>query len=106
MYNKGKQLTTSLFIYGSEYEYKCAFFYYLGGPGGPSMIMLCLSCFPGILSPIAINKEAIWQELLKFKYKIWKSVIFVYFEGPYVEPRGTKIAGQQDLITEQPYMYV
>ena len=29
-------------------------FYYLGGPG----IILDLSCFPGILCPIATNKEA------------------------------------------------
>ena len=33
-----------------------------------------------------------------------KSIIFVYFEDPYVEPKGTKISGQQDLITEQTYV--
>ena len=33
-----------------------------------------------------------------------KKYNFVYFEGPYVEPRGTKISGQQDLITEQTYV--
>ena len=48
------------------------------GPWGPSMIVLDLSCFPGILWPIATNKEAIWQELLKFKSKKYEKVSFWY----------------------------
>ena len=102
-YVQGKKLTTS-FSYIGQNMNKNVNFLLFRGPWGPSMIVLDLSCFPGILWPIATNKEAIWQELLKFKYKKYEKVsFFVYFEGPYDEPRGTKISGQQDLIIEQTY---
>ena len=55
MYNKGKQFENQFFIY----EPKCKKKYILGY----SIIRLCLSCFPDILSPISMymsNKETIW----------------------------------------------
>ena len=64
-HKNGQKLKTKLFIFD-----------YFRGPGGaePSMIRLGLSCFPDIHSPIfkyiyMWNKEAIWQELFKFKFK-------------------------------------
>ena len=45
---QGKKINNKFFIYGPEYEYKFYILYYLGALG-PSMIILDISCFPGIL---------------------------------------------------------
>ena len=50
-----------------------------GALRGHSIIRLCLSCSPAIISP-------------KFKSKIWRKKII--FGGSYVEPRITKLSGQ------------
>ena len=49
--------------------------------------MIGLSCFPAIFSPVSMymsNKETIWQEISKFKPKIWKKYTFFIFGGSCV----------------------
>ena len=94
---RGNNLKTS-FSYKSQNVKKKNILGYLGGPEGSSMIRLCLSCFPAILSPISMymsNKETICWEIFKFKPKIYTFFhIWGVLGGPYVEPRWTKISGQ------------
>ena len=69
------------------------------------MIVLDQSWFPGILWSIATNKEAIWQELPKFKSKKYEKVSFLYISKALMSHLGVPtFQGSKYLITEQTYV--
>ena len=105
MYNKGKQFENQFFIYGP----KCKNNYildYLGALRGSSIIILGLSSFPAILSPISMylsNKEAIWKYFFKFKPKIWKNLGGSW--GPLTSNLGKQICQGSKTSSQIRHMY-
>ena len=73
-----KIINNPFFIYGPECEQKFTFWAIWGPWSGPSMIKLCLSCFPAIPSPTSMKQSDKSFLSLNPKYEetnhIWRAL--------------------------------